>query len=67
MRVSNTHPTKELIDMIPKYQNTVSLDILHSKDSEDNVHEVEQTILLRNAHFIPDNSCLVLRDILRMH
>ena len=67
VQVAYTHPTKELIDMAPKYLNTGRRTLFHAKDIEEKLDEVVQTILLRNAHFIRDNSGLVLANILRMH
>ena len=51
-----THATKDLIDMTPKYLNTGRRTLFHAKDSEHRLYQVVQTVLLRNAHFIPDNS-----------
>ena len=67
VQVAYSHPTKELIDMTPKYLNTGRRTLFHAKDIEDKLDEVVHTILLRNAHFIRDNSGLVLDDILRLH
>ena len=53
--------------MAPKYLKTGRRTLFHAKDMEDKLHEVVQTILVRNAHFIRDNSGLVLDDILRLH
>ena len=67
VQVAYSHPTKEVIDMDPKYLHTGRRTLFHAKDIEDKLDEVVHTILLRNAHFIRDNSGLVLDNILRMH
>ena len=67
VQVEYSHPKKELIDMTPKYLNTGRRTLFHAKDIEDRLNVVVQTILLRNAHVIRDNSGLVLDDILRLH
>ena len=67
VQVEYSHPTKELIDITPKYLNTGIRTLFHAKDIEDKLNDVVQSILLRNAHFIRDNSGLVLNNILPMH
>ena len=67
VQVMYTHPTKEMIDMTPKYLTSWRRTLVNSKDIDDKVDEVVRTILLRNAHYIPDNSGLVLEHILRMN
>ena len=64
LQVKYAHPTKEITDLNPPHLHSGKRRLTHEGELQSILDEIDQAILIRNAHYNRENSGLVLSDIL---